>query len=149
MSMEKAAVHVADDAVEVSKNIGTGMVEVSKQVIEALKPLAAKLGQTAEALFRMAVKDAFITGIESAIYMGIGLALLFSLFFVVPVFVREFRKQSSEMSEGVVAISIIYSLLALSAGFGLFLANLSSALHNLINPEYMALVNILHTVAGH
>ena len=115
-------------------------VKTAKEVVDALKPIAQKIGEGAEAVYKMAVKDAYITGVESTIYSVLG---LLGFFFGVGFFFYAlgiFKKDTDYFP------LFFVSIVSGAVGFLVFVSNISPALHNLLNPEYQALVGILHTV---
>ncbi len=145
--------------------------EVSKQLIEALKPVAQKIGEGGVAVYKMAVKDAFITGIENWINMGLGLMFLF-----IPIAVWQCIKKKKVpipqadqndpvmiarfegMYEAAVThnrlleddsrfvIILITSIVCVMFALMCILTNISNALHYTFNPEYMALKDLLAAI---
>lgn len=113
--------------------------ELAKQVIEALKSLASKIGQGAEAVYRMAVKDAFINGMEDLFWAVFGVCLLT----IVP---WKLSKWWGDPEIDKQMPSIMGSIFALLIGGVILMSSLGGALHNIFNPEYMALKDLLASI---
>ena len=142
--------------------VANNVKELSSQLIDALKPVAQKLGEGAASIYHMAVKDALISGIESWIYVGLGLAL-----YVLPIVAYKvtWRKKKVPVRDGAISedkssfkeeyefdddarlASVIIPLIAAGIfGTLTIVLNIGSALHYTLNPEYMALKDLLNTV---
>lgn len=114
--------------------------ELTGQVIEALKPIAQKIGQGAEAVYRMAVKDAFITGVESWIWVGVGVFSMTILVFLACHLMKD--KDGEVLWETCIPVCFILVMF----GFVAVVINLGAALHCTFNPEYAALKDLLRAV---
>ena len=143
--------------------------QVSQEVIEALKPIAQKLGEGAEAIYKMAVKDAIITGVEHGLYMVSGTLLLFFPLLIWqvikkkevperpdskdPVMIAKFERMYREATnhaalfEGARApIMLVAVTVCCLIGLCIINVNLGTTLHYLFNPEYMALKELLSSI---
>ncbi len=144
--------------------------ELSTELINALKPVAQKIGDGAEAIYKMAVKDAVITGIENWIAVAFGL-MLYAVPLIVwliikkkkmpenptpkdPVMTAKFEgmyrliyehnnRFDSETAFAIISVSLITGFVF---GSMLIAFNLGDALHYTFNPEYMALKDLLRAV---
>ena len=106
---------------------------LAKQVIDALKPLADKIGQGGEAVYRMAVKDVMITGQIQGCFSGL-LAIIF-VGAVIGAFFE--KKETGDFAIcGIICFGCVFLLSLVFPDF----------MHNYYNPEYMALKELLKTV---
>jgi hypothetical protein len=143
--------------------------ELSTELINALKPVAQKIGDGAEAIYKMAVKDAVITGIEHWLVVAFGL-MLYAVPLIVwlilkkkkmpenptpkdPVMTAKFEgmyrwiyEHNNRFDSDTVFAIINVSLIIVVFGSILIAFNLGDALHYTFNPEYMALKDLLRAV---
>ncbi len=121
--------------------------ELTSKVVEALKPIGDKIGQGAKAVYIMAVKDAFITGILSAVYCG--LSVIVFLWAALSITGNVAAATNSDNSEGVQVFSVVKTIFcgaAMLISFLTFTGYIGEAFHYLLNPEYMALKDLLKTL---
>lgn len=116
--------------------------KMAEEIGLAIKPLADKIGQGAEAIYKMAVKDAYIYGVESWVFSAVSLLVILILARMSYWFFTKYEKdQDSDWLVG----TWIFGLIS----FGLVFVCLSwfdSAIHYQLNPEYMALKDFLNTL---
>ena len=106
----------------------------TKEIIEALKPLAHTLGQSAQEVYQLSVKDALITGhFELGWLFFLGVCVLICFVFICVGLARE-------ESWTLAPIFILLGLIAVMCGVG------SDCLHNLQNPEYMGIKDLLEQI---
>jgi hypothetical protein len=115
--------------------------EMAKQLSDALKPLADKLGSTTAHVYALAVKDVYISGIYEAVCCVLLLTVCVASVLII---IREANSKSIDVDGSIIAVA--FFILTLSS-VTLFFA-LSSCLHDLLNPEYQALLSMLHAVTG-
>jgi len=115
--------------------MNSDLTGATKEVIEALKPLEEKLGQSAQAVYAMSVKDAVITGkIELAACTVLGVFVLLGVFILIMATVTK----DSDMVGPAVALIFV-------CGLFLFVVGADSA-HNIYNPEYMGIKDLLDQI---
>lgn len=151
------------------------MNETLDRLIDALEPVADKLGQGAEHVYRLAVRDALITGVNHTL---VGL-LFFAVAFAFLRLARSWHKKAEALEQayedakaelkrkeeanpgsyqGMVHRSDYrptdegqwkwgcYAVAAVSVLVGLIFAQ--NAVYYLINPEYQAIQSLLESVRG-
>jgi membrane-bound ClpP family serine protease len=115
------------------------MTNATKEIIDALKPLEIKLGESAQQVYNLAIKDVIIDGrleLVGAIVAGVLLIVgIWSIFYGI------FSKTTGN-AEGFIGSG---ALLSAFSGFWGGMA-LVSCIHNLCNPEYMALLDLLQHI---
>lgn len=114
-------------------NINLDANDLANQIILALKPLADKLGQGAGQVYKLAVKDAYITGWEEIIISGFFFLLMTGIDIYL---VQQYRKTKSSEFMGVMAFITFIGLI-------ITIPTACSAFHNLLNPEYAGLTELL------
>lgn len=118
--------------------------QLAVQLKEALEPLAKKLGQGVEAVYAMAVKDAWITGVQNAVECL--LILAFGIFGTVMLFkwanhiIKEGWDETSWLPFVLVGLAFLFFVVG--AGVYCF----ETSLHYCLNPQYMALKDLLHAI---
>jgi hypothetical protein len=138
------------------------VAKLAQQVIDALRPLAQKIGEGADVVYHLAVKDAFITGVEDWMYVAFGVLLLLQPIWVFKLTAPRTKKTSlrdgaraddasaytskAELSESQFAVRAMSMSLGLLLGLCLVGFDIGPALHYTLNPEYMALKDLLVTI---
>ena len=113
-------------------------LELAKELKDALAPLATKIGQTAEYVYGLAVKDVFITGIlESVLVLFSVIAFVWQVKFLV-----KLRSLKKPMDPDLNAFLVTGSLIC----FVIFLITTGEAVHSLFNPEYVAIDKLIKLV---
>jgi len=117
-----------------TKTVGD-VTQATREIIEALKPLASKIGESAEVVYHMAVKDALISG-----YVQLAACSFFGVMgvVVVAVGVWAIAKEKIDVFLPCLFASVIPAMI--------IAMTLPNCLHNLLNPEYMALRDLLNHV---
>lgn len=127
------------------------MNETAKTVIEAIKPVADKIGEGAAHLYEVYTKQM----VAEAIFAGIWVIIsLFLLIFVTAVLSRKVTHQDKRVSRfvawtndtdgfAIVGFVVFYVLLGIVFSASLYDATLKS-----INPEYYAVERIIDQVKG-
>lgn len=121
------------------------------RLIEELRPIAEKLGEGAEELFRLAVRQAYIDGITN---LAIGIALMV-LCVVAYKVVRWCHNQYPEArkarsfggGDGYLFGGVVTVFVGLIA-FGLSIGCLVTAINALANPQFYAAQRLLESVTG-
>jgi len=117
-----------------------------------LAPLAEKIGQGAEHVYALAVREAFVTGVASGIYCILSLATFITCMIIISkswkkhlLAVAEKEKKYWENNEQILctALGSCFGLIALVT----FFSNIDTAIHYLSNPEYAALRDLVKMVA--
>ena len=119
------------------------VTKTTKEVIEvvttALQPLADKLGTTAQYVWGLQVKQAYVDGFVAlgGLMFGIVLCLLSFLL------VKHLNKE-----EYIEIADFIFFLISccFATGLGFILVNFSTVLNCLVNPEYYALQQLIKLV---
>lgn len=115
-----------------------------KQIVQALTPLAQKLGQGAEHVYAVYVKQSIVTGVSDVIF---GIFWLAVGALVIKGATKLFKFAGQEDEEYYIPfffLLLAVGILIVGQGFGLF----TNAAGHFINPEYDALQNILCSVKG-
>ena len=118
------------------------VAQTTKEVIEvvttALQPLADKLGTTAQYVWGLQVKQAYVDG-----FIALG-CLMFGIFLCVlsVLLAKHFSKEEHmETDDIVIILSPVFVI-----GLGFILMTFSTVLNCFINPEYYALQQIIKLV---
>ena len=118
------------------------VAQTTKEVIEvvttALQPLAEKLGTTAQYIWGLQVKQAYVDG-----FIALG-GLMFGIFLCVlsVVLTRGLTKdRSCDLEDAVIIAFFIFAV-----GLVFILVNFSTTLSCFINPEYHALQQLIKLV---
>ena len=115
--------------------------ETQKQLIDALKPLGEKLGQSGAYLFQLATRQAWIDGIEC---VAIALILL-SVFLYGSLTWKKFQAYCE--CENLDSLPQLWFMVLFACpGFTIML--LINALDLLVNPKYWALKKLIKAVTG-
>lgn len=132
-------------------NFKVDVNELTKQLIDALKPVADKLGQGAEHVYMIAVKDAYVTGLASSAYCLIATILFFTCAYFIIRWSKAGNAEDWDHSTEGYGIGIFIASCIGFICFWVACSYLSDALHYTINPEYMALKDMLAAVkqGGH
>lgn len=115
--------------------------DLTKELIDALKPLADKLGQGAEHIYALAVKDVWISGIEAFIWAGVVVLLNLIYFLLIG------KKVDWDDTDSY-APFIVFGIVLVLVSCLIFGSLLDAGLHDTFNPEYVALKDLLKTVTG-
>lgn len=118
--------------------------DLAKDVIKALKPIAEKIGQGAEEIYKMAVLDVFIDGVFCLILVVFGALLLIWAYKRRSRWTEEMKKEWISRNDSV----FVFQVVLIVAGTGLFFGPMYYGLHCLLNPQYIALKDLLHSVCG-
>ncbi len=117
----------------------------TKQIIDAITPLADKIGQGAAHLYTIYTRQILIEGIIGLVEIPFCIAMLYSLFWVL-------RKlwRGREEYEGTIPVALFLGLGALLfvVTFVLLWYGIEISLGQVFNPEYYALDRIITTVQG-
>ena len=126
------------------------MNEQVMQWLQALKPLAEKLGTTSEHVYGVLVTQGIVTGVVTLVQV-----ILCATFAAVAgrfILKQLFNKQGVFYDRmGISELGFVCSLIGGLATFAatvLALTNIGEAATGLINPEYLAIKEIMATVRG-
>lgn len=110
--------------------------QATKEVIEALKPLAEKFGQSASQVFEYAVKQCFISGLQDILWFVFFLA---GFVFFVRQSIGRFKNPEIDDDDVWAWLSGLLSVVMLV----MVLVSINCAMSDFGNPEYQAISNIL------
>jgi hypothetical protein len=116
--------------------------KLAHDMATALKPLADKIGSGATHVYEVAVKNAYISGIEHWLYIAFWVGLCIPALYYTAHFHKKAQKDSGFY--GGVTITIIVAVILLC----LALSNLGDAMHYTFAPEYMAITDLLRVIKG-
>jgi hypothetical protein len=109
--------------------------EIAKQVSEVLDVLAQKFGSTVEHLWGILIKQAYVEGIISLVWVIISIIVgTISIKYII-----KFFKEEDDGWEGML-FAICFGLIALSAL--VFCLNINDTIRALVNPEFYAIKEI-------
>jgi len=117
-----------------------------QQTIDALQPLAQKLGQGAEQLFRIYTKQAIINGVTE-IVLGTFALVAFGLGFKLAYKKAKAHDKKDRYENYVTPTLILGSIMGAIVVFAAVWA-IADGINELLNPQYVALHNIITDVSG-
>lgn len=124
------------------------MNETAQTIITAIKPIADKIGQGAQHLYEIYVKQQYISGINELIFgCGMGLVLLITGVVVFRLGLKSSQNDKYEYDDWPLGIMIAGPIVGL-LGLILIVAFGSDGIQHIINPEYFAIEDIIHAVTG-
>ena len=118
------------------------VAQTTKEVIEvvttALQPLAEKLGTTAQYVWGLQVKQAYVDGFVAIGGLGLGIGLCILAFTLMHYLTKDGKCDKAD--------SFFISAFIFILGAGFVLMNFSNTLNCFINPEYYALQQMIKMV---
>ena len=115
----------------------TNMSQVVKQITESLTPLADKLGKSAGFVYQLAVRQAYIDGIE---YFLLALLCISGIYF----YAKNYKQWAYDDFDSVLFVGAIFSLVSVIALPILICCSFDC----LFNPQYAAITSLLSTIKG-
>jgi len=106
------------------------MTEATKEVIEALKPLADKLGTGADQYYKLAIRQVYIDSFESLLWIA------FFVFFLPKFYGWAKNKDNDDMLRAASGLLFFVSL-------ALIFVCVECSMSGFLNPDYQAVSNIL------
>ena len=117
--------------------------EITEAVQTILQPLADKLGTTAQHVWELQVKQAYVDGYISTFWFLVGLFVIIRSYIVVKKITKgkvEIKKEDEDYHK------IVTYAIFIIIGIVVVLSNFSTILNCLINPEYYALQHLIQLV---
>jgi hypothetical protein len=114
---------------------------MSADLKEALTPLALKLGEGAEHVYELAIRQSYVEGLTSLILCLVMLVLIAFQFRVIKTCSVELKESSS--NDPLWIFGIILAVAGVIACFIIGIFQLIDAIRYLGNPEYMAIKDLL------
>jgi hypothetical protein len=127
-----------------SKTVFDDVRSMTSDLKEALTPLAVKLGQGAEHLYRLAVRQSYVEGWISLTTCICMLILNFVAYKIYHYGMRLIDKCDSS-NPGPLFI-VVFSCIGICAFTGIFFEAFPDAIRYMGNPEYMAIKDLLKAV---
>ncbi len=118
------------------------VAQTTKEVIEvvttALQPLADKLGTTAQYVWGLQVKQAYVDGLVALSGLALGIILCVLSVWLVK---HLHKKENIEIGNSFLVLSPVFV-----TGLGFILTNFSTVLNCFVNPEYYALQQLIKLI---
>ena len=125
----------------------TETTQTTKEVIEvvttALQPLAEKLGTTAQYVWGLQVKQAYVDGSIALVVLLFGIALITVAILWMKKINDNLETQRNTEMDG---FGVVASVILFIAGFIFLYINVPTILNCFINPEYYALQHLINLV---
>lgn len=123
----------------------TGLKESLEVITPFMQQIAEKIGEGGQFMFALAVRNAYVTGVNYLIHCIIQI-IIAVVFYKSLVYINdriEFSKLANDDKAFIVFIEFLVFCCVLVPTIVCFISNISNALPYLINPEYMALMDII------
>ena len=114
------------------------IASASAQITELLKPLAEKLGQTAQYTFVLFVKQVYVNAITGLLWWPLGFITAWLAIKKVP----KWAKESDEWGNAIYWVDLIL----IPVAFVTILFPINDLIQALVNPQYQAIKLIIQTI---
>lgn len=122
------------------------MNSTAKTIIDAVKPLADKIGEGAAHLYTIYVRQAYIEGVT---FLSVGIPSALLIMGVSIVFFNFGKKipqdYAGDMKDSAIFLYFVSAILFIT-GFIVLIVCATNGIQYLLNPEYQAVQNIINTV---
>ena len=113
------------------------------QIINALKPIAQKLGEGGQQLYKAYYRQTIINGIESIV---LSLLILIGLGVLVRYTYKQKPKKFDTPDEDVMLLITVLSLVGIAIAVAVVFVGLIPGINDLVNPNYQTIQNVIRQV---